>query len=128
MVQPYDLSCGSVCCTMLWFVFHLLKGPCPALPHVSVLLQVRQARETESTAEWIVDITTLADRQGRAMEFADSYSQSQLRQQNEQQLNKCLAHGSGQVMCPSCVLSLPANLCVCFCRSLVVCLHSSAGS
>lgn len=58
---------------------------------------MRQAGESESTAEWIVDITTLADREGRAMEFADGYSQSQLRQQNEQQLNKCLAHGPGQV-------------------------------
>ena len=60
-------------------------------------MQVRPARDAESTAEWIVDITTLADRQGRAMEFADGYSQSQLCQQNEQQLNKCILNGHGQV-------------------------------
>ena len=60
-------------------------------------MQVRPARDAESTAEWIVDITTLADRQGRAMQFADGYNQSQLRQQNEQQLQKCLLNGHGQV-------------------------------
>lgn len=68
----------------------------PRLCHV---VQVRQARDSESTAEWIVDITTLADRQGRALEFADGYRHSQLRQQNEQQLKKCLANASGQVRC-----------------------------
>lgn len=59
--------------------------------------QVRQARESEATAEWIVDITTWADRQGRATEFADAYSQSQLKQQNDQQLQKFLANEDSQV-------------------------------
>ena len=71
------------------------------------LLQVRQARQTEATAEWIVDITTWADRQGRAMQFAEAYSQSQLKQQNDQQLQKFLANEHGQVRpqwqcCGSC--------------------------
>ena len=60
-------------------------------------LQVRQARESEATAEWIVDITTWADRQGRATEFADAYSQSQLKQQNNQQLQKFLTNEDSQV-------------------------------
>lgn len=63
----------------------------------SPYFQVRPARQTEATAEWIVDITTWADRQGRAMEFADGYSQSQLKQQNDQQLQKFLANEHGQV-------------------------------
>ena len=66
--------------------------------------QVREARQGEATAEWIVDITTWADRQGRAMEFADGYNQSQLKQQNEQQLKKFLANEQGQVgaaLCPA---------------------------
>ena len=54
-------------------------------------MQVRQARHAEATAEWIVDITTWADRQGRAMQFADAYNQSQLKQQNEQQLQSFMA-------------------------------------
>ena len=58
---------------------------------------MRQARESEATAEWIVDITTCADRQGRATEFADAYSQSQLKQQNDQQLQKFLANEDSQV-------------------------------
>ena len=65
---------------------------------MSVSVQVRPARQTEATAEWIVDITTWADRQGRAMEFADGYSQSQLKQQNDQQLQKFLANEHGQVL------------------------------
>ena len=44
-----------------------------------------------------MDITTWADRQGRAMQFADAYNQSQLKQQNEQQLQKFLANEEHQV-------------------------------
>ena len=44
-----------------------------------------------------MDITTWADRQGRATEFADAYSQSQLKQQNQQQLQKFLANEDSQV-------------------------------
>lgn len=61
-------------------------------------MQVRPARDAESTAEWIVDITTLADRQGRAMEFADGYSKSELCQQNLQKLHKCILNAHGQVL------------------------------
>ena len=118
--------CAAQCCVLFFACFGDCLPcpalPCPALPchtgtdipHVGDLLQVRQAREAESTAEWIVDITTLADRQGRATEFAGGYSQSQLWQQNEQQLNKCLAHGSGQVMYPIVVFchSLPTSVCL----------------
>ena len=85
-------------------------------------VQVRQQRQTEATAEWIVDITTWADRQGRAMQFADAYNQSHLKQQNEQQLQKFLANEEHQVRhagCPDaaccavlcCALSCRAVLC-----------------
>ncbi|DBA95854.1 hypothetical protein WJX77_006274 [Trebouxia sp. C0004] len=64
---------------------------------VSPHFEVRHQRQTEATADWVVDITTWADRQGRAMQFADAYNQSQLKQQNEQQLQKFLANEEHQV-------------------------------
>ena len=51
-----------------------------AQPHnVSLLLQNRQIRHNEAVAEYIVDITTQADRAGRADHFGDMYDASQLK-------------------------------------------------
>lgn len=51
---------------------------------------MRDIRANEATAEYIVDITTSADREGRANEFADAYEHSELKRLNDQQLQQYL--------------------------------------
>jgi ATP-binding cassette subfamily G (WHITE) protein 2 len=55
-------------------------GPCgaPALDYFhKTVPNLAAHKEGENEAEWIVDLTTQADRQGKASEFADLFSQSQ---------------------------------------------------
>jgi hypothetical protein len=58
---------------------------CPALPGL---------RENEAAAEWIVDLTTQADRQGRASDFAAAYAKSELKAEVDQEIAAQLAQAS----------------------------------
>lgn len=57
----------------------------PALPGL---------RENEAAAEWIVNLTTQADRQGRAADFAAIYAKSELKAEADQETAAQLAQAS----------------------------------
>jgi ATP-binding cassette, subfamily G (WHITE), member 2 len=64
---------------------NFFHSACPLLPGL---------KEGENEAEWIVDLTTQADRQGRAEEFAAAYDKSDLKLQGDEEIDAQIAAGS----------------------------------
>ena len=63
-----------------------------------ICLQNRQIRHNEAVAEYIVDITTQADRAGRADHFGDLYDASQLKAANMADLGDPAAEPKGPAL------------------------------
>lgn len=49
-------------------------------------MQIRQRRTNEALIEFIVDVTTQADRSGKALQYAELYEASDLRRENDGEL------------------------------------------
>ncbi|CAK0787534.1 hypothetical protein CVIRNUC_010754 [Coccomyxa viridis] len=56
--------------------------------------EAQPLQEGSNEAEWIVDITTQADRQGRSETFTKAYADSELRQRNMEQLGSAMQQHS----------------------------------
>lgn len=64
---------------------NFFHNSCPAVPGL---------KEGENEAEWIVDLTTQADRQGRALEFSQAFEKSELKAQGDAEIEEHLHDAS----------------------------------
>lgn len=54
-------------------------------------MQIRERRPNEALIEFIVDVTTQADRAGKALQYAELYEASELKRENDREL-EAVAH------------------------------------
>ena len=60
-------------------------------------VQIRQRRPNEALIEYIVDVTTQADRAGKASQFAELYEASELKRENDRELEAVIQQTSAEL-------------------------------